>query len=407
MTISFDVPDSMSSKEVKAQREAHSDLYSEEKIREIAKVDGLAGIPVLDQQVAAPFESELTFSFEGLASSIAARYKGPLERLDAAIRAENDFVEKEFKTELERIEARYLAEKVSAENAFGIADSHKQLELFETHYHAIRDRLGRGPIEYIPEWLYWVFAFLIFVGEIPLNALVFQIFGENQVMTWVMAFIIGLSIPLTAHFVGVKFREKGAGNALGNFIKGALALAVVTAALYGLSIMRTTYLGEMKEQLGLTEALVQSSFMFFYLNLAVLGAAIMISYLAHDPEPGFQAARDEVERARQQVEEYESQRVYKLKECADTRSEELHKANQAHRDGVSRVINLKGQFDQLLKEGQEQESRCLDRLRRDVSSYRAENLRARESKVMPKSFEVFPLFTLELQKFSEKLHNDA
>jgi len=37
MSISFDVPDAMSNKEVKALCEAHNDLYSEERLREVGR----------------------------------------------------------------------------------------------------------------------------------------------------------------------------------------------------------------------------------------------------------------------------------------------------------------------------------------------------------------------------------
>jgi NADH:ubiquinone oxidoreductase subunit 4 (subunit M) len=142
-----------------------------------------------------------------------------------------------------------------------------------------------------------IFAIAIFAGEIPLNALVFQIFGENQIMTWVMAAIIGLSVPLAAHFIGIKFREESEGYRFGNIFKGILAFGTIVAALYGLSVMRQTYLSEFREELGLTEMLVETSFMFFWLNIAVLAAAIMIAYLSHDPAPGYQEAKAELQRA--------------------------------------------------------------------------------------------------------------
>ena len=79
-----------------------------------------------------------------------------------------------------------------------------------------------------------IFAIAIFLGEIPLNALVFEIFGENQVMTWIMATIIGLAVPISAHFIGIKFREHPDGVNYANLLKGTFALAVIGAALYSL-----------------------------------------------------------------------------------------------------------------------------------------------------------------------------
>ncbi len=405
MQLDFKTPDSFTRKELQQLIKEHQQKYSEEYIRANALADAEKQIPALKESEPAPFERELLYAAESAASSIATHYKGPLERLDAQIKAEKEFVDREYKTTHDKVEAIYQAEKEAAEDAFGLKDAHKQLELAEQHYHELKTRLGRTPVVYIPGVLYWIFAFCIFAGEIPLNALVFQIFGENQVMTWVMAFVIGLSIPLSAHFIGVKFREHEGRVSWANMFKGCVGLFVVVAALYGLSLMRTTYLGEFREALGLTETLVKSSFMFFWLNIAVLGAAVMIAYLSHDPLPGFHESKSEVDAARRRVEKKEIRRVKLLKRCAENRASKLENANRDHRDGLNKIIHLKGMYDQLLKEGQEFESRCLDRLRRDISLYRTENLRKRDDKETPASFRSFPEIIIELSKMAEKLNN--
>lgn len=382
-------------------------LYSDDALRARAKEDGVAGIPLAESPLPSPFERELVHAASQLAVTIGTTYRRALEQVDGKIKAERTLVETKYKNVLESCEDVYAAEKEAAENVFGLKDSHAQLELNEKRYNQIYEEVKRDPVVYIPHWAYIFLAFFIFVGEVPLNALVFQMFGENQVMTWVMALIVGLCIPVSAHFIGIKLREHGRGLSMTNILKGVVALAVVIAALYGLSVMRQTYLGSMKESLGLTDSLVENSFMFFWLNVAVLAAAVVIAYLAHDPIPGYDVLGHRLKVLRKKVAKAERTKVDLLKKAAMKRVAERDKAAAEHRDNCNRVDLMKGTYDQLLTEGKEWESRCLIVLRQKAAVYRHENLKNRESKALPRSFETEPELNLELRKMKEKLDNES
>ncbi len=404
---SFDLVDLSEIKELDKLFEEHELVYCEEVIRVRAREDGSMNLPAPQTTLASPFEKELVHATARLASSVASAFRGPLEIIDSKIKADHEFVGSRHTNAIEQIESSYQAEKEAAEDNFGLKDAHKQLELAEARYNAFYDKYKRPPVIYIPHWLYVILAITIFAGEVPLNALVFQIFGENQVMTWIMAVVVGLAVPLSAHFIGIKFREHADGFSWANAIKGAICLAVIASALYGLARMRQTYLGEFKESLGLTDALVSSSFMFFWLNLAVLAAATFISYLSHDSVPGYELAEKQLKEARNKlVEGKESRRIGSLKKAAGHRQKAKDKTHEEFRDGMNRVHLLKGSYDQLLKEGQEFESRCLDLVNKLVSIYRHENLKSRTDKEVPRSFDIDVSFELELVKLKEKLNND-
>jgi hypothetical protein len=393
-------------KQLQRQFEQLQDTYSEQHISQRAQEDAQHDIPAIDHRGLSSFEQELVHTTAELASKVAITYRGSLEMLDAKIKAERTHLEQQQADELERVDSMYKVDQDAAENAFPLKDAHKQLELAEQHYATFYARYGRAPIVYIPHWLYWIFAFAIFAGEVPLNAMVFQIFGESQIMTWVMAIIIGLSIPLTAHFVGIKLREHPDGFSISNAIKALVAFGVAVVALYELSILRQSYLGENREPLGLTAQLVADSFLFFYLNLAVLCTAILIAYLSHDSAPGFEQAEAELVAARKKVAKLERQRVDLLKQAAVQRAEEKRRIHEQYRDGCNRVALMHGTYDQLLKEGQEFERRCVSVLRKLVSIYRRENVRARSDKRAPACFETTPDLDLELRTIAEKLNND-
>jgi hypothetical protein len=384
----------------------HNETFNEVNITKRAQADAEKNIPDPESEDCPPFEKQLVHEASILASKIASKYKKALEMLDAKIKAEENFLSRQRENSDRSIQHIAEYEEDAIENAHLLKESHRQLELAESRYNTFYEKYGRGPIVYIPHWFYVIIAFAIFAGEIPLNALVFEIFGENQVMTWVMATIIGMAVPVAAHFIGIKFREHPDGLNWANVFKGAAGLLVIVAALYGLSLMRVTYLGENQEALGLTDDLVASSFQFFWLNVAVLGAAIMIAYLSHDPAPGFQQSLHELYAARKRVSRLERDRLKNLKGSRYRKLKMVQSADEDLRDGHHKVILLKGHYDMYLKEGQQLEKQCLQGLRHDIEVYRRENLQARPDGQRPRSFSIELEFPLVLAGLSEKLINE-
>jgi hypothetical protein len=383
----------------------HNRRYSEYVISEQARADAAIGIPQKNSASLSPFENRLKEEMIIIAGKITTQYRLALEMLDARIKAEESFMDKSLDRTQDVHSTHSEIEEEVIVNANAIKYAIKQLELAEQRYNAMYDRIGRGPAVYIPQWLYWFFATAIFIGEIPLNALVFAIFGENQVMTWVMAFVIGLSVPLSAHFIGIMFRVKSEGLWCANYFKGLISLSVICAALYGLSTIRTSYLSAFKTDLGLTDQLVQSTSLFFWLNIAVLGAAIVISYLAHDPNPGFETSKHEYQIARKRMEKLEHQRLKKLKQSRARKIKSFKNSDQEHRNELNTINYLKGYYDMLLKEGQGLEQQCLAGLRHDIELYRQENLRCRERDEVPKSFSMEVAIPFHLHILEEKLLN--
>lgn len=384
----------------------HRNKYSEGKIRALARTDALNSIPSCEGNAPAPFEMELVHSYKLLASKISVDYQCELEKLDAYIKTSEEHATRDYENQIAHADRSQKAKLLALEKDTSVTNAKKTLNEAEVRFQNIYSRVGRLPIEYMPHWLYMIFASLIFIGEIPLNALVFQIFGENQVMTWVMAFIIGLSVPLFSHFIGIKFREHDGEISWPNLAKGTIALAVICVALYGLSVMRTTYLGEFKEDLGITQAIVQSSMLFYYLNVAVLAAAIIIAYLSHDPISGYQKSYREFCKAKKDLEKAENALEASRRQID---METVAAQNQAAADRcrtLDQVALAKGQYDKTLREGQEEEASCLHRLGRDIAIYRRENLLNRKDGKKPTCFDNELDFVLRMATMKEKIINE-
>jgi len=229
--------------------------YSEENIRAKAREDGVRGIPGPEYETLSPFEDEILNAAQIVATKVAGECRGRLETVDAELKAHHGKAEQALKDEELRIQDAFQVNRNLQEQAFALRSCRDRHDVAKRRFDTTFNKVGRMPLRYIPHWMYVIFALIIFLGEIPLNAMVFQIFGENQVMTWVMAFVIGLSIPLLAHFVGIKMREHPDGLHWPNMFKAIAVAGLVTIALWGLSRMRHDYLFAMKDQLGLTTAL--------------------------------------------------------------------------------------------------------------------------------------------------------
>lgn len=380
--------------------------YGENIIRSKGQQDGEKGIPNAQAAQLSPYEAELLHGAKHMASKVAGVCKAKLEDLDARIKAERDKVNRKLEDELRKIEDISTANKNLFEQAATLHTSKDDFEQNKRRFDVAYNKLGRMPISYVPHWMYVVFATIIFLGEIPLNALVFQIFGENQVMTWVMAFVIGLSIPLSAHFVGIKSREHHGGVSWPNVLKALAVAAIIIIAFYGLSVMRHDYLLSNKEALGLDDRLIETSYLFFWLNMAVFGAAVILSYLSHDPVAGYQALYNSYVKSRDRLMNEEKKRLEGIKWTEIAKANEMAKAREEYRAAFENIMRMKGTYDQVLKEGVEEESRCLHRLGRDLSMYRHENLRHRKDQSSPPCFQLSAEFPLELRSIREKLINE-
>lgn len=385
----------------------YESTYSEPNLRSKGREDGEKGVPFLDSQGLSPYESEILNGAKVVASRVVGHYRGKLEEVDANSKSIKIEADERLKSEEARIDETFAAHKAQYENSVEVRMAKENYEQSKKRFDVMFGKVGRMPIRYVPHWLYVVFATLIFLGEIPLNAMVFQIFGENQVMTWVMAFVIGLSIPLSAHFIGIKSREHYPTVNWPNVAKALGFTTLIVVALYGLSTMRHDYLLAMKDELGLSSDLIETSYLFFWLNLAVFGAAIILAYLSHDPVAGYAELESELAQAKKALTQAENKVAESLKWVNSARASEREKARAAHRATIAECTKLEGVYDQLLFEGREEESRCAYQMMKDISVYRHENLRARKDQKTPASFAIEPSFPLVLTGIKEKLQNET
>jgi hypothetical protein len=135
-------------------------------------------------------------------------------------------------------------------------------------------RIGRA--------VYLLGILAILIAEFPLNAIAFRLFGEAEVLTWVMTASLAVTLVLCAHGLGTFLRQAHPSMAERRWIVVLIALPIV--AIAAIAVIRARYLSYEAELTGF-DALgpMVGSAIFLVINLLVYTGATMLSYLVHAP----------------------------------------------------------------------------------------------------------------------------
>ena len=89
----------------------------------------------------------------------------------------------------------------------------------------------------------------IVIAEFPLNAIAFRLFGEAEVLTWVMTASLAVTLVLCAHGLGTFLRLQHPTMAERRWICVLIALPVL--AIVAIAVIRARYLSVAAELTGL------------------------------------------------------------------------------------------------------------------------------------------------------------
>jgi hypothetical protein len=204
----------------------------------------------------------------------------------------------------------------------------------------------------------------IVIAEFPLNAIAFRLFGEAEVLTWVMTASLAVTLVLCAHGLGSFLRQPNPTMAERRWIYVLIALPVLT--IVAIAVIRARYLSVSAELTGLdTLGPVVGSAAFLIINLLVYTGATMLSYLAHAPSD---RARTEHEQAQQ----------------------ELKDATRRARSYEQAVARLDGASEETLKAMRARAEQVVAYHRGLMAAYCTANLRARGNPEVPDSLREMP-----------------
>lgn len=130
---------------------------------------------------------------------------------------------------------------------------------------------------HVPFWLYLAAIVVVFAAEFPLNAIAFQLFGEGQLMTWLMTAGLAIMLVVCAHFAGAALRG---GRTTKERAIVAVAVAAPVGTLVSIALFRDAYVAQAAGGLIGTGLAISG---FLTINLLLFAGAAILSYLAHDP----------------------------------------------------------------------------------------------------------------------------
>ena len=228
------------------------------------KKDGQHGIPEEDQQKQPAYVLQLKQVGEENIERLAQSWK----RRDGIYMA--DYCKAKSNDE----ELRRSLSKAEQEALKAREDERSAQEEYIKHFHVK------------PFW-YWVMIGAIAVLEVPLNSIVFQLFGEAQLLTICMSIGIGIMLPLCAHLAGGLLRHgflRAGKLATETWMISGLFLAAI-GSLAGIAYLREKFFESsgVQKLLGLSMDSTTVTLIFFIINLLIFIVATVAAYIAHDP----------------------------------------------------------------------------------------------------------------------------
>jgi hypothetical protein len=222
--------------------------------------------------------------------------------------------------------------------------------------------------------IYGVLITAILVAEFPLNAIAFRLFGESEVLTWVMTAGLAATLILCAHGLGAFLRAPHPSMADRRWIVVLLVLPTLT--IVGIALIRERYLS-MAAETGGFDALgpVVGSLLFLVINLLIYAGATMLSYLAH--APGQRASkRSAPKRELEDAKARQAQLEARAEAGVDAAAAARRASVEARRVAAAHAQEIRSYYEQLM------------------AIYCTANLRARRSPEVPEVLRGHP--TIEI-----------
>lgn len=269
----------------------------------------------------------------------------------------------------------------------------------------------------IPRKIYYAMMWFIFLGEIPLNSLVFAIFRENLLMTYLIASVIAALLPLAAHFSGVWLKQHGdeEGIERKDVRKACVLIVIVISGLGAIGVVRYLYLFQ-----SVGEDTLASSIAFFLINVVIFSIAIVASMFSHDESLefemryyDFQQLRKTYREKQDSVEKSIARERIKLDAAAKDHdralSDKRRAYNEQRRVVDSKSIALMSAHDSLLEDLRGLEDLIYHLYCQAIYEYRATNRETRKLPA-PLSFNndplLFPFHFKQMEELRQQYQRD-
>jgi len=317
--------------------------------------DGKKSIPLIDQDEQPPYIMQL----KNVGAEEITRLAQDWKRQDEKFLAQYCMTKQETET------LREYLKKAKEDLEIASKDEEETYEEYVKHFH-------------FAEMWYWIFVFGVAIFEFPLNSVVFQLFGENKIFTYLTAASLAVILPFCAHFLG-GFLKQGflrEGRFSAHTVLTILMVVIPLTVLGGVAYLREKFFegSGVQELLNLKMDETTVTITFFAINLLIFLVATVASYVAHDPvavkyRHDLKDARKLKKSAIKRIKIYE----HRLEENLERQKE------------ISATRRKRFRFVQNRAEERREAAQVL------MSKYHTYNLRVRDTNgQMPKCFKKFP-----------------
>jgi len=209
-----------------------------------------------------------------------------------------------------------------------------------THATAAKRRVGIGSLPY------WLIVIFVVLGEVPLNAFAFKLFGEADLLSYIMTLSVALILIACAHGLGI-FLSRDQSSPVERLLTWILVLIPVLAILVIASV-RNQYLS-LDGNVGGLSPLV-GTLAFALINILIYVGAVVLSYLRHDPDSEHNVKKEM--RTREREDERLRKRSWKQEATEEKRRKSLKEALRRE-DQAQQVL----EDDRRAKQSNEEDDR--------------------------------------------------
>lgn len=280
------------------------------------------------------------------------------------------------KSDMEQLAAKHGKELKEYENTL------KPLEEARAEFEKFAPR-------WIPLWLFWTIFSVITIGEGFFNYFVFQMFGEREWQTALMAAAIILVIPLSSELLG-HFLNKDEKSLMDKLFM-AVSVITIVALLIGLAILRETFFEvnlASEQSFPLTPAKLAMILILFNFAIFVILTFLSYSEARRDPE-SYRRSRD---------------KYNNLLRASTTEHADVKTLDPVMRKAVERLSRAQARRISLFKEYQSTVEKERNSWISYIRIYRHANETARKNAVEIVPFQTAPEDAIPIPQKLRELH---
>lgn len=243
-------------------------------------------------------------------------------------------------------------------------------------------------------WVYRLLILAFMIGEIPLTTIIFRIAGESEVLTWIMASLLCIGLPLAAHFNGILLKHRPFKNKDKGYEGYVIVLNTgVILALIAIGYIRKKFFEnpEIGESIGIAMEPLAFAIVFMVINMFIYLIASFASFFSHDIDPKTSEAIWQYKRAKKRLKEEE---------------DDLQEAQERHKKAEERFQTIANLRQTVFEIKQKDIEEYKHRIAGYIEHYRKINLRYRVKYGKPVS-SAFKEFEIEIPEALVELDEDC